>query len=140
MYKRRPYISIRTFQDALSVRVVSSSSGYGLSQATEYISCIFEAKFFINNAIKSATVLAHRSQKIYSKSSKKITIGTPPWKPTPLSAPEVLSQLSTELQDAAAAAAAAAGSGAASDRPTDRPTSAGGRQVGRGKFDKARAL
>jgi len=25
-------------------------------------------------------------------------------------------------------------------RPTDRPTSAGGRQIGRGKFDKARAL
>jgi len=49
------------FRNADSVRVVSSSSGSGQSQTTKYccISCIFEAKFFINGPIKSATLLAH---------------------------------------------------------------------------------
>ena len=47
------------FRNADSVHVVSSSSGSGQSYATKYISCIFEAKFFINGAIKSATLLAH---------------------------------------------------------------------------------
>jgi len=49
-----------TFRNADSVRVVNSSTGSGLCEATKYISCIFEAKFFISDAIKSATVLAHR--------------------------------------------------------------------------------
>ena len=31
----------------------------GQCKATKYISCIFEAKFFINRAIKSTTLLAH---------------------------------------------------------------------------------
>jgi len=47
------------FPNADSVRVVRSSSRSGQSQATKYISCIFEAKFFINCATKSATLLAH---------------------------------------------------------------------------------
>jgi len=47
------------FRNADSVRVVSSSSGYGQSQATKYIICIFEAEFFIIGAIKSATLSAH---------------------------------------------------------------------------------
>jgi len=38
---------------------VSSSSGSRESQSTKYISCIFEAEFFINGAIKSAALLAH---------------------------------------------------------------------------------
>ena len=42
-----------------SVRVVSSSSGSWQSQTTKYISCISADKFFINDAIKSATLLAH---------------------------------------------------------------------------------
>jgi len=45
------------FRNADSVRVVSYSGGSG--QATNYISCTFEAKFFINGAPKSATLLAH---------------------------------------------------------------------------------
>ena len=36
---------------------MSSSSGSGKSRAIKYISCIFEVKFFINGAIKSATLL-----------------------------------------------------------------------------------
>jgi len=47
------------FRNADSVRVVSSSSGPGQSQPSKYISCIIEAKFFINDAIKSANLLAH---------------------------------------------------------------------------------
>ena len=47
------------FRNAASVRVVSSSSVSGQSQATKYISCIFEAKFFIDGGMKSATLLAH---------------------------------------------------------------------------------
>jgi len=42
--------------------VVSSSSGSEQSQATDYISCIFEAQFFINGAIKSVTLLAYPSK------------------------------------------------------------------------------
>jgi len=43
------------FRSADSICVVSFSSGSGESQATKYISCIFENKFFINGAIKLAT-------------------------------------------------------------------------------------
>jgi len=47
------------FWNADSIHAVSSSSGSTQSQATKYIGFIFEAKFFINGAIKSATLLAH---------------------------------------------------------------------------------
>ena len=55
--------SVQHFYDfsgnADSVHVVTFSSGFGLSQPTRYIRCITEAKFFINCATKSATLLAH---------------------------------------------------------------------------------
>jgi len=43
----------------LKLRVVSSSSGSGQSEVTKYISCIFEAEFFTNGAIKSAIIFSH---------------------------------------------------------------------------------
>jgi len=61
-YPRAQYIHATLydfFPNADSVHVVSSSSGSGQIQAMRYISCIFEAKFFINCAIKSVTLLAH---------------------------------------------------------------------------------
>jgi len=55
--------SMQHFKDFLwnadTVHVANFSSGSRQSQATKYISCIFEAKFFINGAIKSTTLLAH---------------------------------------------------------------------------------
>jgi len=72
------------FRDADSVRVVSSSSGSWQSQATKYISCIFEAKFFTNGAIKSVTLLAHAAfGSVYSSEIKNSVavsklIGAPP--------------------------------------------------------------
>jgi len=43
---RRPcHVFMTFFRNAYSVRVVSSFSRSGQSQATKYISCIFEAKF-----------------------------------------------------------------------------------------------
>jgi len=47
------------FSNADSVPVVSSSSGSGQIQATKFSSCVFDAKFFIKDAVKSATLLAH---------------------------------------------------------------------------------
>jgi len=47
------------FGNAGSVHVVSSCTGSRESQSTKYISCIFEAKFFIRGAIKSAALLTH---------------------------------------------------------------------------------
>ena len=47
------------FSNADPVHVVSSSSGSGQSQATKYISCIFEAIFFITGGVKSPTLLTH---------------------------------------------------------------------------------
>jgi len=38
---------------------VSSASGSGQSEVTKYFSCIFEAEFFINGAIKSAILFSH---------------------------------------------------------------------------------
>ena len=43
----------------LKLRVVSSASGSAQSEVTKYISCIFEAEFFINCAIKSAILFSH---------------------------------------------------------------------------------
>ena len=43
----------------LKLRVVSSASGSGQSEVTKYISCIFEAKFFISGARKSAILFSH---------------------------------------------------------------------------------
>jgi len=56
--KRLCNILMTFFRNADVVHIVSSSSGSGQSQATKYISCIFETKFFINGAIKSATLFS----------------------------------------------------------------------------------
>ena len=45
--------------DSAVVHVVCSSSESRQSHATTYINCIFEAKFFINGAVKSVTLLAY---------------------------------------------------------------------------------
>jgi len=61
-----------TYWNADSVHVVSSSSvsRHSQSAATKYISCIFGSQFFINSAVKSATLLAHAVFASISSSSR----------------------------------------------------------------------
>ena len=71
MCRKRPCnILSLFFRNADSVRDVSSFSGTGQSQTTKYISCIFEAKFFINGALKSAILLAHAAFDSVNSSSR----------------------------------------------------------------------
>jgi len=59
------------FRNADSIRVISSCTGPGAMQAESwYISCIFEAKFFINGAIRSAILLAHAAFASVNSSSR----------------------------------------------------------------------